>query len=260
MTTQPSIPDDEAPLNGVLLERVLTSLPPGVILVGGQALGFWMNRFGIPTEGAAVTADADVIGSVADAQEIARRLRARIELPRKTARTSLVAQVRIPTTAGREGNVDVLHLLFAHGGLRKCGVFTRRVIAGCLSFDLGGGHVLRVMDPFDVLESRIHNLAGLRGSKGDHVETQARWGIQVAKAALFSQASGNEEFASRVGAAVQRLFHLAKSAAGRKAFRLYGIDVLEAIDADLLEAIVPACARQLDGVRSMQAERRTGEG
>jgi hypothetical protein len=257
MTTRPQLPDDEAPLEGPLLDRVLTSLPVGVILVGGQALGFWMKRFGLSTDGAAVTADADVIGGVADANEMARRLGARVQLPKKTARTSLVAQVRIPAPAMKEGNVDVLHMLFASGGLQKCGVFTRRVIAGCLTFELGDGQILRVMSPFDVLESRVHNLAGLRDSKGEHVETQTRWAVQVAKAALFSQAGGSAEFAARLGAAIQRIFQLAKSSPGRRAYRQYGIDVLDAIDADLLQAMVPSCAPQLVPVRELQMERDT---
>jgi len=258
MPTEPNNADDELLLQGRLLDRVMRQLPPDVILVGGQALGFWMARFGISAQGAVVTADADVIGTVTDARELARRLNARVDLPRKTARTSLVAQVRIPGPGGREGNVDVLHLLFADGGLQKCGVFTRKVIAGSLSFDMGDGQVLRVMAPIDMLESRIHNLAGLHDRKGEHVATQARWAIQVAKAALFSHASASEEHASRIGSLLQRLFQLAKSASGRRAYRQHGVDVLEAIDADLLEAMVPACAPQLVAVRALQEERQTG--
>ena len=45
--TKPVVPVDALPVDGVVLSRILKLVSPEMILVGGQALAFWMLRFGI---------------------------------------------------------------------------------------------------------------------------------------------------------------------------------------------------------------------
>jgi hypothetical protein len=65
MPTSPRLPDDEAPFDLETLDRFLSSMGPEMVLVGGQALAFWMQRFGIDSEQATVSNDGDVLGEPA---------------------------------------------------------------------------------------------------------------------------------------------------------------------------------------------------
>lgn len=174
MKTEPQLPAGDAPIDEQTLQRLLDGVSPDMVVVGGQALAFWMRRFGISTAGGRVSNDADLIGSLDEASALARRMGARLMTPEKTARTALVAQLRLPSPRGDAVNIDVLHMLFTVGGLKKSGVFTRRVVARSIQVAWGDGRHIRVMEPFDVLESRVHNAAGLVRVKGPHVVTQAR--------------------------------------------------------------------------------------
>ena len=47
MTTRPKLPDDESAFDRDTVDRMLSALGPDAVLVGGQALTFWMDRFGL---------------------------------------------------------------------------------------------------------------------------------------------------------------------------------------------------------------------
>ena len=101
MRTAPKLPDDEAPFDEATLDAFLRSMSADMVLVGGQALAFWMNRYGIRSDGAAISNDGDSLGNVRTARVLAQRLRATLVLPDAVALTSLVAQLRIPVAGGR---------------------------------------------------------------------------------------------------------------------------------------------------------------
>lgn len=220
-----------------------------MILVGGQALAFWMDRYGLRPTGALISADGDALGTLESARQLARQLRAEMVAAPPTAMTALIAQVRVPQPGGKAANVDILHKLFALGGLRKSAEFTKRVIAHSVKVEWGERIVFRVMDPFDVLSSRVQNAAGLLEDKGPHVLTQARWAIKVAKAALMKLAKAgaapDTTSTKRLGAALKSIYALAHSAAGRKILKEHRIEVLDAVDIDKLVKLSPAHAPQL---------------
>lgn len=255
MTTTPLQPDDEAPLDAATLERLLSSMGPEMVLAGGQALAFWMDRFGVDAAGAIVSNDGDLIGSLAQARALAQALHARLKEPAPTALTALVAQLRLPAPNGKERNIDVLHQLFTTEGLRKSGVFTRRARADSVLVGGDDGQRFRVMDPFDVLEARVHNAVGLAGSKGPHVITQARWAIEVARAALEAVAARDAQD-DRLGARLQRLHHLAHSAVGRRLLAEHGLDVLDAVEPAKLYRLSPRHQPQLERLRIAKWKRR----
>lgn len=264
MSTEPLLPPGDAPLDDASVDLLLSNMGTGMVLVGGQALGFWMSRFGIEADGGvAISNDGDALGEVTRAIALANAIHARVELPHRMSRTAIVAQLRLPAPDGRERNIDVLHKLYTVEGLRKSSVFTERVIRDSVEVEWRRGRRIRVMDPFDVLESRAQNAVGLIVDKGPHVLTQVRWAIAVASAALLRLAKdvGSQD---RIGSRVQGIYTLAHSQVGRRLLTEHQVELLDAIDTRRLGKIVPQLQQQLDAValaretRQHRREARTG--
>lgn len=256
MATEPALPPQDAPLDAEAVDLFLSNMGTDMVLVGGQALGFWMSRFGIePVDGTAISNDGDALGQVARAIELARAIQARVELPHKMSRTAIVAQLRLPAPDGKERNIDVLHKLYTVEGLRKSSSFTERVIQDSVEVEWKEGRRIRVMDPFDVLESRAQNAVGLLHEKGPHVLTQARWAIQVAAKALHRLAM-DPDADERLGSRVQGIYTLARSQVGRRLLKAHQIELLDAIDTQLLRQTAPQLQRQLNAVEQAREERR----
>jgi hypothetical protein len=252
--TSPAIPCDAAALDDASVDLVLSNLGPDMVLVGGQALSFWMDRFGVASNGMAISNDGDVLGKLSWAIELANAIKARVVAMPPTSRTSLVAQLRLPTAGRKERNIDVLHMLYTIEGLKKSHEFTHRVIQDSLAVEWRPGQWVRVMDPFDVLESRAQNAVGLIEEKGAHVVTQVRWAVAVAEKALMRLAL-DEESNERLGAQLQRLDHLARSQVGRRLLKEHGVELLDAVDVDALRALVPKHVRQLDVIEKVKVAR-----
>jgi len=256
MPTQPLLPNDEAPLDAATLDAFLKGMGTEMVLVGGQALAFWMDRYGIEPHGAVISNDGDVLGQVDRAQRIAHGLRAALVKPDSRALTSLVAQIRIPVGGdGRVRNIDVLHLLYTVSGLSKSKDFTEAVWRESVEMEWKPGHRIRVMHPLHVLDSRVQNAVGLLDDKGPHVLTQAEWAVQVARAAILRvlHHPGEDE---RLGALIQWVYKLAQSRAGRQLMREHGIETLQAVPVEELRAKTPQHERQLLAVERAIASRR----
>ena len=245
--TRPIVPVDELPVDRLVLSRILKLVSPEMVLVGGQALAFWMLRFGIggrpgnpDARLSGVTTDVDFLGSVEFALDLAHALNARFVASDKRAMTALVGQVRIPAANGLAYNVDILHQIFDIGGLAKSAAFTRRARARASEVQLEESRTIRILHPVDVLASRIQNAAGLTQAKGPHVVTQARWSVQVARRALELLARNDASKTDRPGALAAEIYRLAISRAGRIVLQDHGIEVADAIPFELL-------ARKVDG-------------
>lgn len=256
MPTEPRLPAGDAPLPASDVDRILRSVGEGPVLVGGQALAFWMDRFGLVPGTAVITHDADLLGSTQDAEALAHALHARLLLPAPERLTALVAQVRLPAPGGQSRNIDTLHLLYTIDGLRKSRTFTARVWRQAVRMRLSDGSMLRVMAPLDVLESRAHNAVGLLEDKGPHVLTQLRWAMDVGRIALGRLAGTRDGHADhRLGQALRRLHGLAVSRVGRELKVRHGIELLDIVVDRALRRQCPACAPQLDRIRALRADR-----
>jgi hypothetical protein len=253
--TQPLLPDDEAPLDAATLDAFLEGMGTDMVLVGGQALAFWMDRYGITPAAATISNDGDALGNLERAQRIATRLRAALLTPDAAGLTSLVAQIRIPTgSAGKVRNIDVLHMLFTVSGLRKSREFTQAVLRESVEIEWKPGHRIRVMHPLHVLESRVQNAVGLLESKGPHVVTQAIWAVDVARAAIrrvLRQPAENE----RLGMLIRQVHNLARSRAGRQVLHQHGIEVLDAVPVEEVRGAAPEHEPQLRAIERAMAAR-----
>lgn len=254
-STEPMLAEDEAPLDAATLDAFLQGMGTDMVLVGGQALAFWMDRYGIASTTASISNDGDALGPLECAQRIAANLRAALLTPDSNALTSLVAQIRIPAgSAGKVRNIDVLHLLFTVSGLRKSREFTQAVWRDSVEIEWKPGHRIRVMHPLHVLDARVQNAVGLLEAKGPHVVTQAIWAVDVAREAIrrvLQQPAENE----RLGAFIRQVYNLARSRAGRQLLRQHGIEVLDAIPLEEIRAAAPAHEPQLRAVERAIAAR-----
>ena len=258
--TRPLVLAGEAPVTADVLEDVCRAMPADVVLVGGQALAFWMLRYGLAfglDHQTQVTSDADLLGKVTDAEALHKLLGGRLIKPAPTERTALVARLMLPANdePGKEHKVEVIHQLYDVGGLRKSAEFTAHVVQRAVRVRFGRDFSITVMHPLDVLVSRINNAAGLVANKGDHVITQAAWAVDVMSRAFLRYGDPSQADApGRVGAMIQEVRGLAYSSAGRTVRRLHGIEVMDAVPESELVRLMPQLQGEFEAMhRSAKA-------
>lgn len=249
-----SPPKREAILPREVIERVLDAAGTELIVVGGQSLAFWMDRYGIsmPAGFSYVSRDLDLLAPSADAsadvRRLARALGGRAVLPRRRmAITALVGQAVKDVSADEFFNVDVLHRVYGAGpAVRSRAVDVRRP----------DGLRFRVMHPLDVLKSRVDNLHGLPEKRNELGVAQLVAAIEVARA--FQREAAREEHAKRRSSNLRHaafIEKIAKADAGRKVARRHGIHVADAVEADAVstrsfhEQALPRLARLMSPAR-----------
>lgn len=207
------------------LRELLAGVGRNAVLVGGQALAFWVDYYRIRIDDAlpAVSKDADFLGDRALVERISRASGGQASFPPRKALTALVGQVRIELANAQFLNVDVLHSIV---GVRADSVRRR---AEQVELD---GLTFKIMHPVDVLQSRIWNLATLKNKQDELGLLQARLAVQVTRRYIAAIAVGNEKLALK---AIEKVVDIARSSAGRRA-AAFGIEFLRAIPASSIRA------------------------
>jgi hypothetical protein len=208
-----------------LLERL--SPFEGIVLVGGQAIDYWCERYLDRSksleEGAPYTSkDVDLLGTSALVERIARALHGRFWLADPFDATPSAGTIQYRDLAGRDRTLDVLRDLH--------GLSTREARATAIEVGLAGPRVrfrLRVLHPVLCLESRMKNLVGLPGYDGRHAQAQLRAStVCVLEFARELLEAGPARPCLRL---FERVFRLADSPLGDEVLRRTGIEVLTAI-------------------------------
>ena len=230
--------NDEAYMPSALVLRVLASAGPDVILVGGQALAFWMDRYGIrqPGDLPAVSRDVDFFtrdaANSAPLQAFAQAIRGQANVRPPEAITALIGSAVAQAEGDRIYNVDLLHAVV---GLTRDEIERNAVLARLRGVE----HAIRVMHPLHVLQSRNANLHELKEKQDDLGRLQFRLAIEVARRFLELEIDRIEAAADVSDEARARgIFDLiaavdkysAEDAARKNALR-YGIFLADAIPA-----------------------------
>jgi hypothetical protein len=211
------------PVDLALLFRALPKLlnPESVVLVGGQALAFWVDQLDIPRpelETPALTQDADFFATRTDAEHLARILGAEVTLATMDHVTPNTATIQLIGSSGQRLLIDCLSMLI---GLRNADI--QRLAVPFTNDD----QALRVLHPILCLESRFHNLHRLSAKRHKNGIAQAKVAVKVAEAYIASvQGQGQRRLARRAAA---RILRLARSQAGLFVYAEWGIDALLAV-------------------------------
>jgi hypothetical protein len=219
MTERPEI---EAVLSPEEVRKILGLCSPEAVLVGGQALGFWADRYSVSRPAPllpVVTADVDFIGGSALARKVGEALGWKWWVPSLDDVTEQSGKVtfRMP-----DDSIKQVNFLFAVAGLTTTDVI-RRAIEMRIP-DIG---TLRIMHPIDVLDSRIQNLLLIPRKRNEMGIAQAQLAVLVVRAFIQDEIRGHGE--KRALKLLERVVALAESPGAIRISIAYGIDPLTAI-------------------------------
>jgi hypothetical protein len=211
-----------------LVARVLASAGEDVILVGGQALAFWMERFGVrdPSGRPAVSRDVDFVmprpTSGAPLHRFARAIRGVAHIQPEHSITALIGSAVAPAGEDRVYNVDLLHAVI---GLER-----EALAENAMTVTTRDGIRFRVMHPLDLLQSRNINLHKLRDKQDALGQLQFRLAIEVARAQLELDIDACADERA-VFDAIAPVDEYSAEYAARKNAERYGIHLADAIPA-----------------------------
>ncbi len=220
----------EVPISKDIVLKLLSHIPRDLVLVGGQALAFWLDHYSIePTspgseDEAYVSLDADFLGKRAHVKVLADIVAGKTSYPPRTAMTILCGQVFVINDVDKTFmNIDVIHRI---GNLDSEAVRARAVEASVK------GRTFFVMHPLDVLVSRVENYRGIKEKQNRNGLRQIELSIEVARRYVLEAIGRDESVAIK---AIEKIAETARSAAGIFA-RKHGVEIYEAISTEVLEA------------------------
>jgi hypothetical protein len=219
----------EVPISEALLKQVLNSLSSDSVLVGGQALAYWVSYYGVELPYSivgAISDDADVLGSRHDVLAIAQGTHGRSEFQPQGSLSALVGHITIPVTDTTYVNVDVLHRLV---GIKADQV---RDHASEVDFDEVR---FRVMHPIDVLISRTENLAALADKQNDEGIAQLQLAIMVSAQYVRELVELSDDGQKHAMKVIEKIVSIAKTGAGQKCTRDFGVGFLGACPGFLIK-------------------------
>lgn len=231
----------EVELTAAEVERILQVCGAHALLVGGQALAAWAVYYGIQPIGElsrVVTMDADFIGTRELAQRLQRTLGAPWELRQGTLDDVGPQIAKVYAKLPREG-IKQVDFLSGIVGL-DTDVIRRRASR----LTLADGTMIQLLQPLDVLESRLRNLHALASKRNRVGIAQAHLAVEVARA--FIEDCVNEGDPRIVRQALKRIEKLALDTQLSSVGFTYGIDVLSAVP---VERIAHAKFRELQWPR-----------
>lgn len=221
-----------------MVEQLLNSAGEDLVLVGGQALAFWVRWYDLALRdprNPVVSNDVDFLSQSAADRDSVRRLAGAIKgqvlYPNEKALTALVGQAYLEVSEEEYLNVDVI--------FRVLGLTAREVMKRARRIVPDGRPPFLVMHPLDVLYSRLINLYKLPERRDDKGRMQLALGIDVGRAFLRGEAQEADAAGTAAGRSpiqdyVSRIEKMATEDAGRKVALRDALHVADAIDPNLI--------------------------
>lgn len=241
--------ETEAVLSPEEVRKIVGLCSPEAVLVGGQALGFWADRYSVtrpPSLVPAVSADVDFIGASALARKVGEALGWKWWIPSLDDLTEQSGKVtfRMP-----DDSIKQVDFLFAVAGLT-----TTDVIRRAIEMRVPEIGTLRIMHPIDVLDSRIQNLLLIPRKRNELGIAQAQLAVLVVRAFIQDEIRSRGE--KRALKLLERIVALAESPGAIRIFLAYGIDPLTAVPVDDFRTTSSLHAKRWPQVTSRVTQQR----
>jgi len=195
------------------------------IIVGGQALVYWADYYGVDVqmENSGVTKDLDLLGTDAHLRQLGKVVQATPMLQNPRFISALVGTIEIPLSKDLFTNIDVVHTL---AGLDRDEVRRNAVKVQIAEFQC------LFMHPLHVLESRLKNIEKIPQKRNPQAIQQAALAVKVVNRYIAQRANSDEEsFALK---AVEKVVSLGKVAAGKMAAK-HGVNLIKAIPFEAIQ-------------------------
>jgi hypothetical protein len=203
----------------------------GAVLVGGQALAFWVGYFNLSVRlgpRAYISRDGDFLGRREHVKRFAAAVGGRAEM---ASRRGLWALHGAVTRPGHDGPVVLIDVLSSVVGIDSDDVRKHAIRA---TFPGDRSLTFDVMNPLDCMVSRFENLRQIADKQNEIGVWQAQISIDICRAFTHWQlANAHERAAIRIAT---RVLQLAGAAAGLQAYRRYDLEPLDAIPVDEFKA------------------------
>ena len=214
----------------VAIERLLQYEHKGII-VGGYALEFYANRYGvgIDTEHPAATRDLDILGSSLDAQQLQELLSftfdSKILIDTNDHGSPNTAVISIYLDGEKEPLI-IDYLAFLEG------LKSKEVKARAIEFELPSSsgneqYKIVVMHPLDVFVSRVVNIVRLPSKQHSRALAQVDLAIEMIHAWFSMLEEAGQEI--MIQEAVEEIKKFSQSKDGKSALSKYGKNIMLAI-------------------------------
>lgn len=225
--------EDEIPALSIedtkLIIAKLGDLTNEIVLIGGQAAGFWAGYYGVETDHPLTSKDIDFCGNISAVKTCAERLGGKARLAGMDRATPVLGVVYYVDSAQHERKIDFVGNAFGKG------LDYEKIRELAITVELDETGTFQVMHPIHNLESRTHNVAGLPDQYNNPLGlTQLRTSIVCARAFLRTILDSEEPNGVRhVLNLNTRIFKFAAYDTHALAVhRDHGIDVFEALLVD----------------------------
>ncbi len=220
-------PDDAA----LLIDQTRSR---NAVLIGGQAVAFWIRYFNIEPRLPGLTGDVDYLGTKAEAKRASGRLKLRHDL--KIATLDDATPNTAVLSVDMEGYPEpvLIDYLASIIGVESRDIEKTAILA---EFE---GQPLRVLHPLLLLQAKIWNLYRLEEKRTAEGIEQARLAIEIAAAFIREANMGKKELLN----AVETIGKFAATTPARFS-RKFGLDCMEAIPDTVFKLAAAHRSRQV---------------
>ena len=205
------------------------------VLIGGQAVAFWIRYFRIHARLPALTADIDYLGTKAEAKRASARLKLPHTLKIATFDDHTPNSALLSVNLAGYPEPVLIDYLASIVGVESKAIEKSAVV---VEFE---GQPLRVLHPLQLLQAKIWNLYRLEGKRTAEGIEQARLAIEIA-AAFIEQADMKQR---ELLNAIEAIGKFAPTVPARFAAENYGLDCLKAVPASVLrQGVLPENFRE----------------
>ena len=196
-----------------LLELIYSSPSGRIIIVGGQAVNFWADRYApdkpeLLAYRPFTSRDLDLLGSITNAYKLASKTHSVMEKPRRGAASPVLANIEVKT-GGVVRSVQFLKSVR--------GVTNREIADSAVPFVVGDAKIY-VADPITMLKSKLHNLIDLdqRGRNDRNHVKILRLCVPLFLERQLTAADETDAAALQCLRNIQRILELSRSAIARQ--------------------------------------------